>query len=42
MLLIEDVNKYIGYHLPTDIAEAIVNTQYFNDHPRCFMYVDLD
>ena len=102
MLLIEDINKYVGDHLPTDIvgaicsnrhtdldiiihfqsigrittkvwqnanwlrfhknsdsierhrnkfpdkyelfsiAENIVNTQYFNDNPRYFMYVDLD
>jgi len=100
--LIEDINKYVGDHLPTDIvgaicsnrhtdldiimhfqsigrittkvwqnanwlrfhknsdsierhrnkfpdkyemfsiAENIVNTQYFNDNPRYFMYVDLD
>ena len=102
MLLIEDINKYVGDHLPTDIvgaicsnrhtdldiimhfqsigrittkvwqnanwlrfhknsdsierhrnkfpdkyemfsiAENIVNTQYFNDNPRYFIYVDLD
>tara|TARA_R100000908_G_scaffold65169_1_gene52442 strand:- start:3442 stop:4260 length:819 start_codon:yes stop_codon:yes gene_type:complete len=102
MLLIEDINKYVGDHLPTDIvgaicsnrhtdldiimhfqsigrittkvwqnanwlrfhknsdsierhrnkfpdkyemfsiAENIVNTQYFNDNPRYFVYVDLD
>ena len=102
MLLIEDINKYVGDYLPTDIvgaicsnrhtdldiimhfqsigrittkvwqnanwlrfhknsdsierhrnkfpdkyemfsiAENIVNTQYFNDNPRYFIYVDLD
>ena len=102
MLLIEDINKYVGDHLPTDIvgaicsnrhtdldiimhfqsigrittkvwqnanwlrfhknsdsierhrnkfpdkyemfsiAENIVNTQYFNDNPRYFIYIDLD
>jgi|TARA_R110001592_G_scaffold20489_16_gene83120 hypothetical protein len=102
MLLIEDINKYVGDHLPTDIvgaicsnrhtdldiimhfqsigrittkvwqnanwlrfhknsdsierhknkfpdkyelfsiAENIVNTQYFNNNPRYFIYVDLD
>ena len=102
MLLIEDINKYVGDHLPTDIvgaicsnrhtdldiimhfqsigrittkvwqnanwlrfhknsdsierhrnkfpdkyelfsiAENIVNTQYFNDNPRYFVYIDLD